>query len=286
MGINEYDPKDLARGNRSVIEPISGKKDKLVIDGHYVKIFMLDDDKTNVELTRTLMNDTGYDFEGLDLPRTMVKPTTNGRWVLNLPYWENLGMHPLDLLLLDINFGFAEDTTKKGVVVPASTVPVYSAIGEIERHEEIPEMVYHDKVQFDGRNVFSGLVEARKQGKLEGLSKVLIATTLQSEITQPYILNALPYTQGGFDVYAMQREREQPYERRQESKNIGGLLDVVAGVIGDALGLGGRESESKKEREIDVTDFARHGPKLASYINRIIRDKSVRPINGTRIVRR
>ncbi|MBS3168589.1 hypothetical protein J4216_05660 [Candidatus Woesearchaeota archaeon] len=61
-----------------------------------------------------------------------------------------------------------------------------------------------EDIDFSGRDVFRNLVEWKKNGHLRGLSRVLINTTLKSEIDQPYILNALPYTQGGFDVYAME----------------------------------------------------------------------------------
>ena len=111
-----------------------------------VKIFLMEDDPNLVQQAKQALTGRGYQFQLVDLLQAYVKSEQ-----ATVQYWQELGIKPEDLVILDLNF------KQQGV-------------------------------NYSGLQVLDFIDTAKGQGKLLGLEKVLVATNMKAQLDSPDIL--------------------------------------------------------------------------------------------------
>ncbi|MBS3168591.1 hypothetical protein J4216_05670 [Candidatus Woesearchaeota archaeon] len=184
------------------------------------RLIAVDDSKDALQVIEAVAKSKGLGYAELPVDQ-----------LLELVTWNNVDLKQNDLVILDISFKHAQDRKKPVLEVeldlnaPEDVHEVRlddpDTIGEIVDYPAVVSEV-RPTVDYNGLDVFKYLVRWKNDGKLSGLTKLLLNTTLQTSLTTPDVLNTPKYSQGGFDVYTLRRNTA-PHEQRVKT---GSALDV------------------------------------------------------------
>ncbi|MBS3168590.1 hypothetical protein J4216_05665 [Candidatus Woesearchaeota archaeon] len=148
--------------------------------------------------------------------------------LLSLVFWENTAITQNDLVVLDVNLEDAVDL--RSSALPDDVVQDYELL-PVDGREGSPTHVVYRPTQYNGLDVFTYLVRWKKDGKLSGLTKLLLNTTLISHLSDPRVLSSPNYEQSGFNVYTLKRTANLRRQATQGVLDLNSYESILSGTV-------------------------------------------------------